>query len=53
MTLKTALVAPIPIAREKMAVSVKYGRLRNSRTKKRRSEDRGPIGYSLRVCIVG
>src|SRR5882672_3228779 len=38
MTLKTALVAPIPRARERTAVRVKPGRLRSSRAAYRSEE---------------
>src|SRR5882762_10183061 len=46
MTLNTALVAPMPRARERMAVRVKPGRLRSSRPAKSKSDSKDCIDTS-------
>src|SRR6266702_8295131 len=46
MTLNTALVAPMPRARERMAVMVKPGRLRSSRPAKSKSDSNDCIHTS-------
>src|SRR5215469_14760147 len=53
MTLKTALVAPIPNASDSIAVHVKPGRLRSSRAAYRRSESKDCIATSRdRLLLV-